>query len=346
MISDRPNFMRFFIALSLVFACLSSLQAQSVGQPPIKWRTIAEGSTSQIKRAENHFMHTSGDIQTWWRKHSGTGAETVPYKFDPNKEFCVAIYLGERKTGGYRIYVETVARSTPATGIIATVELTPSRGSTTTQALTQPWVLIAIERPGIQEWQFRRVTAIDPMPSIGGGSKCCGCSKCKCSKEIWYDPTPLGQYSIDNSYGIRPLGKVPFAPFDSGTDSDIGRESSFVIQSERQYEDYWSKHRSESRRIPQSRIDWSREQLLAVHLGTTPTTGFELQIVGIERTWQRTLNVLYAVKPPESGRRIDRSWHSPFAIVRMSRITEPLVFVRRDDLLSSGACNCCSKCKH
>ncbi len=340
--------MRLLLALSILLACLAQSSAQTVGMPPIKWRTVAEGTTSQIKKAENHFLHTSGDIQTWWAKHSGQGAQTVPYKFDPNKEFCVAIYLGEKNTGGYRIYVETVARSTPATGIIATVELTPGKGSMSTQALTQPWVLIAIERPGIQEWQFRKVTSVDPISGFGKGGSCCGCSKCKCNsnKENWYDPTPLGPYSIDNSYGIRPLGKVPFAPFDSGTDSDIGREDAFVIQSERQYADYLSKHRMDERRIPQSRVDWTREQLLAVHLGSMPTTGYELQIVGIERTWQHTLNVMYAVKPPETGSKTQRKWHSPFAIVRMSRISEKLVFVRRDDLLKSGKCGCCSKCKH
>lgn len=339
--------MRSILALLVLFVS-AVVGAQTNYLPAIKWRTLGEGASSQIKKAENHFLYSSGDLQTWWKRHSGDAPQTVPYKVDFNKEFVVAIHVGERKTGGYKVYVETVARTTAASAVIAAVEIQPGKGSVTTDALTQPWVLVAIERLGVQDWQIK-TKAVQSLPGRGGsgagsgGCNCCDDCRRSCGGLKIYNPAPLGIYSSDNSIGIRPLGAVPFLEYSKGDDSDIERQSSFVMQSERQFEEYWAKHRSRDRLID-SGLDWKREQMLAMHLGVVPTTGYKLHIVGIDRTWYGTLNVMYAVEMPNFGDRIQRIATSPYAMVRMSRITEPINFVRRDDLLKNR-CECkCGKC--
>lgn len=289
-------------------------------------------------------MHTSGDLQKWWRDHNGGDPAAVPFKIDFNKEFAVAIHAGQRNTGGYAVYVETVYRTTPAAAIIAVTEKTPGKGASVTEALTQPWVLVAIERPGVADWQFRlRSIEWNPGGKVDGGCGC-KCGKCKGGGALLlWDPAPKGVFSIDNNFGVRALGKVPFAPFESGFDSGIRRTEAHVIQNERAFVDYWERHRPEDRLAPPSTMDWNKEQILAIHLGYMPTTGYSVEILGIDRAWYGRMTVIYGVRSPEPGDRVRRITTSPFASVRMSRITEPIDFVRRDDLLKPG-CGCCADC--
>lgn len=329
----------------LLFALVVMVSAIGLGQnslPAIKWRTVAEGTQSNIVSAERRFLHTSGDLQKWWRDSSGGNPSSVPYKIDFNKEFAVAVHAGKRNTGGFSVYVETVYRTTPAAAVIAVTEKAPGKGATVAEVITQPWVLIAIERPGVTDWQFRFRTLEWNSPGKPGGG--CKCGKCKLTEapSVW-DPAPKGVFSVDNNFGVRTLGKVPFIPFESGFDSGIRRSEAHVIQNERAFDDYWARHRPEDRYAPPSTMDWRKEQILAIHIGTMPTTGYSVEILGIDRAWYGRMTVIYGVRSPEPGERVRRMPTSPFASVRMSRITEPIDFVRRDDLMKSN-CGCCSEC--
>lgn len=338
--------MRARILATIFFAIAAAAAMGQNTLPAIQWRTVGEGAGSRISRAENRFLHTSGDLQRWWREHSGEPPEAIPYRIDFQKEFAIAIHIGQRPTGGYGAYVETVARTSPAAAVVAVVERQPPKGSVTTQALTQPWVLIAIQRPGVVDWQFRSRVLTEPaIPSSGGPCGCCARCKCGAAQEVFYNPTPIGSYSIDNPRGVRPLGKVPIAPYDEGPASGIRRAEAVVIQSEREFDSYWQRHRPYDEIAPDSRVDWRREQLLALHMGVPPGDGYRIEIAEIERTWYGTLLVKYAIVAPE--RPVGRSFQSsPFTIVRMSRITEPIQLVRRDDLARGAAkCACCDKCR-
>lgn len=339
---QKKRSMRQLLAIVSIIASAVCFGQNSL--PPIKWRTVSEGLQSSITRAERRFLHTSGDLQKWWKDSGGGTSSAPPFKVDFNKEFAVAVHAGQRNTGGFSVYVESVYRTTPASAVIAITEKVPGKGASVTEALTQPWVLIAIERPGVTDWQFK-TRAIEWNPGGSTGLGCgCRCGKCKAVGDltIW-DPAPKGIFSVDNSFGVRTLGKVPFVPFESGFDSGIRRTEAHVIQDERAFEDYWARHRPEDRFAPPSTMDWRKEQILAIHLGNMPTTGFSVEILGIDRAWYGRMTVIYGVRSPEPETRVRRIITSPFASVRMSRITEPIDFVRRDDLLKFG-CGCCSDC--
>lgn len=84
----------------------------------------------------------------WKQLLDAIGAESLPPAPDFSRVTVVALFAGERRTGGYRIEVDRVVED-PAntrTAIVRYRVVPPARGALVTQALTYPYIVIAIER--------------------------------------------------------------------------------------------------------------------------------------------------------------------------------------------------------
>ncbi|HLO97004.1 MAG TPA: protease complex subunit PrcB family protein [Fimbriimonas sp.] len=122
-------------------------------------------------------------------------ARSVPI-IDFNKDRVVVVFAGQRSTGGYSLSVSGVAGLGGTSALASITESTPAEGSMTTQALTSPWVMFAIERTyldvaakfqqvqgnaSLPSYQIGPLTTITPLPwspcgyGFGGGwSDPCG----------------------------------------------------------------------------------------------------------------------------------------------------------------------------
>lgn len=69
----------------------------------------------------------------------------APRPFHPDREQAVAVFLGERRTGGYTVRVES-AGSQAGRLVVTYRESRPPRGTFVTQALTSPWALVVVPR--------------------------------------------------------------------------------------------------------------------------------------------------------------------------------------------------------
>lgn len=100
---------------------------------------IVEG-TQRVLRDEEAFA------SFWERLHAGRDPVPDRPEVDFETRIVVAIVQGQRPTGGYRVEIDEVWASEDERQIqVQFTETVPGEGCAVTQALTSPYVLVAVE---------------------------------------------------------------------------------------------------------------------------------------------------------------------------------------------------------
>jgi hypothetical protein len=102
---------------------------------------------------------------------------------------------------------------------------------------------------------------------------------------------------------------------DKGLDSQIDDARQVTIRSAADWEKLWRQHAGERARPP---VDFGREIVIAVFLGSRPTAGFSIEIVGT-REGGPDLIVQYRETRPPAGGIVAQVLTSPYHVVAMSR---------------------------
>jgi|GEM_PF-5393851 len=122
----------------------------AVAQPPsvrtLDFTTLQKGSYSGVTERKAVLIADPGTWSTQWQAHS---AHVVPVPAAPAIDFSqysvLAVYMGEKNTGGYAVEVAGVQLADGK--LVVTVrQQSPGPGGITTQALTQPFHLIRIPK--------------------------------------------------------------------------------------------------------------------------------------------------------------------------------------------------------
>ena len=121
---------------------------------PSSFRALDGGSRSGVTTQQESVARTPEEWQRLWQAHQPGGARPLP-ALDFSREMAIAIFAGQRPTGGFAVAVEQVTES--ASGIEVVYRVTPPPpGSMVSQALTSPFQIIAVPaRPG--PVRFRRL---------------------------------------------------------------------------------------------------------------------------------------------------------------------------------------------
>ncbi|BAD39580.1 hypothetical protein STH595 [Symbiobacterium thermophilum IAM 14863] len=133
--------------LRTLFAALLAL-ASACGSPAATgtFTTLARGTHSGITAQEAALITSLAEWEALWRRHAS--------RFDPppalppvdfSRSSVVALFAGERPTGGYSLYITDVAPQGDSLRVTA-LELRPAPGRPVTQAVTQPYHVIAVPR--------------------------------------------------------------------------------------------------------------------------------------------------------------------------------------------------------
>jgi hypothetical protein len=118
-------------------------------------------------------------------------------------------------------------------------------------------------------------------------------------------PGPTGQAGPNGS--LRSI--------DKGLDSQIDEARQVAVRSAAEWEKLWRQHAGERARPP---VDFVKETVLAVFLGSRPTAGFSIEIVGTRQDGP-TLIVQYRETRPAAGGIVAQVLTSPYHIVAMSK---------------------------
>ncbi len=124
------------------------------------WEVLATGSQAAGGDSASFELATSqNDLQNLWSRAYGTMTSPPPLpSVDFSGSSVAAVFLGTRSSGGYSVDVQNVAVENGEMYLdVAVTE--PAPGTMTTQALTNPWVMVRVDAPNLGSAWFRSVSS-------------------------------------------------------------------------------------------------------------------------------------------------------------------------------------------
>ena len=137
---------------------LQTAEADARVEDRVSFQTVAIGTRSAVRDSLQTVARTQSDWSALWQRH--TSNESSPPALpvlDFSKEIVVAVFLGEKPTGGHGIEITRVFR-TDHSLVVWYHEKSPPSRALTTQALTQPFHIVRIPDTNVDEVSFRRVS--------------------------------------------------------------------------------------------------------------------------------------------------------------------------------------------
>jgi hypothetical protein len=133
--------------------------ATSAAQPAsqVSFQTVEKGFYSGVKEPLQIIIRDQAEWKSLWQRHTSIKGNQPPAPvIDFGDQIVVAVFLGEKPTGGYQISFITAER---INGVLTVSfsEKEPPPGAITTQAFTQPFHIARVAIPRSEKVVFRRL---------------------------------------------------------------------------------------------------------------------------------------------------------------------------------------------
>lgn len=249
-------------------------------QGEVRFDVVQSGQMSQITTEQFQVFQTEGQFQTYWKANTGDSAAPRDIKWA--NEFVIAVNLGNRNSGGYKVFVQSIERLRGEL-VVTVVEMTPV--GNTTQAITSPWEVVRVQRSAgnVRFNKVKRQSASGDFGLGGGG---------------W-------------DRGVR------WRTFATETTGGGANARELTILGAAQFRQYWKDYEMEGD-CPAGDIDWNQEMLVAIHMGNKSTSGYDVLVESVEFS-RDGIVVNYVKQVPASGQRVSRKRTSPYILVRVPR---------------------------
>jgi hypothetical protein len=135
-----------FLSFLLPLGVLSISPAVAAERVPFV--TIDQGSASGVRERRFLVIRNEAEWKTLWQTHVNPSipAKELPH-VDFDKEMVVAVFLGEKATGGYKVEITAMEEDQGKGQLrVVTRESKPPVGSITIQALTQPYHIVRVKK--------------------------------------------------------------------------------------------------------------------------------------------------------------------------------------------------------
>jgi len=109
----------------------------------VNFETIDLGYYCVHRESHDYFIQTQQEWDELWQKTYWSSSETPDIDFSSN--IVIAVYMGERATGGYRIEITKISEGVAHRRIYIR-ETRPSPSDVVTFALTQPYHIVKLSR--------------------------------------------------------------------------------------------------------------------------------------------------------------------------------------------------------
>lgn len=324
--------------MSLIAVAAAVILGQTQMDPNIvTWRTYKSGSYSSAQGEEIRVLTSLGDYQRYVQTFNPQGVSDGK-DIDWVKEELVAIHIGTRKTGGYSVEVSSIKKVKPNEALVSWVELTPVKGVATTDALTSPWTIVRLNRPGTRltfagskrEGRLPGGIQIIDTGRYGGrwGDRCDCCSQCI------------------NTFKNR----LSWQTYGHGDDAPTLAASTFVMSSPSDFASYVRNYQMKGIGDG-SDVDWYRERLVAIHLGRKMIPAYDIAIDHVDVIDSTRVDISYVEIQPYGRQPIVGFADGPYLIVRIPRIGSIVTLTKRTiserDNFRPNSCDCgCRDCRH
>jgi PrcB C-terminal len=120
------------------------------------WDIYAQGDQAIPSEVSQYFVVSNeGELLSLWNQAYGTQLTVPPLPdVDFRRETIVAVFSSTKATGGFGLDVQEVTLD-GSNAYIDLLETSPAQDAISTQALTQPWLMLRILRGGISAAWFR-----------------------------------------------------------------------------------------------------------------------------------------------------------------------------------------------
>lgn len=244
-------------------------------------------------------MGNQGDLNNYWI-HSFGSLSGVPTNINWAKEMVAAINLGPRATAGYNPWVTSVDKVSAAEVRITWVERYPPSWANPPKTQQSPFQIIKLSRMGQLRTTFYETQSM-PTPlallvALGIGTK-----------------------GSDNYYDC------PWIGYNSGGLCQVDDFTTVIVSDQTTFEDYWLKSFGSGIPLPTD-VDFTSEQLVALHLGHRPTTGYGAMVLGLKMTGPNEATVEWYEKKPAEGAVVAQHVTSPWTLVKIPQGKVKVVF--------------------
>jgi hypothetical protein len=143
--------------MKAVYHCLAGLSLlgsltsgrRPVAAPAKEMRTLASGPMSGTGQARRGVARTPAELAKLWKLfgNGAPGARTPP-RVDWKTEMVLAVFLGQRPSGGYSVEIQSV-RPEARRLVVEVAERTPPPGTMSIQVLTTPFQVVAVRKSAL-----------------------------------------------------------------------------------------------------------------------------------------------------------------------------------------------------
>jgi len=122
----------------------------------ITFQTVSKGSRSGVRDSRQMVLRGQAEWHALWAQHVSTDAlPAPPPPIDFARGLVVAVFLGDKPTGGYDVTISRAQRGHDSV-VIYFRERVPAPGALVTQSLTQPFHVVQINTDVNSMVTFRR----------------------------------------------------------------------------------------------------------------------------------------------------------------------------------------------
>jgi len=259
----------------------------------VPWALYLTGTYCNIEEARNDVVTSVSEFRRLWM--ALTGQENIPRDVDFNDSQLICISLGKRPTSGYSVYIQSVTRPNKGNIVVTYTEKRPGPRDRVAEQVSSPFVILKIPRSDARI-TFKPQTE----DSRSGGD---------------WGPVRGGGMADD---------AVFYRNYTYGAVSKIVTAQTRVINSTSEFAAYWKELTGSSDR-PRD-IDFDNEQLVAIHLGSKPSSGYSVAVVSVTRPVSNQVVVTYLERRPGPRDKIDGEPCSPYVVIRMPKTNAKIVF--------------------
>ena len=123
--------------------------------------------------------------------------------------------------------------------------------------------------------------------------------------------------------GLMQTTLVPFTTVALGSQSGVEERRDVVVRTTAEWERLWREHDAGQSTVPA--VDFSREMVAAVFLGTRPTGGYRVEVTAV-RGDGAALIVEYAERRPDGDALLTQALTMPYHIVKLATHAGPVSF--------------------
>jgi len=310
------NLQFFFLAAALVTTATGYSQIYAGGtNNDVDWANLTSGTQCQITGQSVSEASNQIDWQRAWNKLTGKPGETAPRVYDFTRKKVVVITLGRRDSGGYSVFVTGIRRGGGGRWVIDATERTPAPGSYVNRRPSTPFTVVTVDK--MASGFLLNLSQFEPQPGYDDGYG---------YNNGWPNrPTnpPITGNPNDNS------SPVNWSNLTSSVRSNATRQELLVARNANDFRRVYGNLTGQNGMVAPGNIDWTREMVVFVTLGTRRTGGYSVFVKSLRSGPNGAIIVDAVERTPDPSSFVTQGLTSPWTAIKLDR-TQARILLNMD----------------